>query len=71
MGFNLRHLPELEVLLERRKKYETDEDFLRAVVGKSDSIAGPNKSVEYLDSIYEKIKNKEKKEEIEKSGEDE
>jgi len=71
MGFNVRYLPELEVLLERRKKYETDEDFLWAVVGKSDSIAGPNKSVEYLDSIYEKIKNKEKKEEIEKSGEDE
>ena len=66
MGFNIRYLPELDVLLERRKKYDSDEDFLWAVVGKSDSIIGPDSSIEYLDSIHRGIKDTEQKKEIKK-----
>lgn len=73
MGFNRRYLPELSVLLERRKKYESDEDFLWDVVGKSDAILGPHESVAYLDSIYNKVmeerKLKREEEEAEKNNE--
>lgn len=68
MGFNRRYLPELSVLLERRKKYETDEDFLWDVVGKSDAILGPTESVQYLDSIYEKVMEERKKKAEEESN---
>ena len=56
MGFNKRYIPELEVLMKRRKEYNSDEDFLNSVVGKSDALIGSAESMEYLDSIYEKIK---------------
>jgi hypothetical protein len=55
MGFNKRYVPELEVLMERRKKYDSDEEFLNSVVGKADALMGSVQSMEYLDSIYEKI----------------
>lgn len=56
MGFNKRYIPELKVLIERRKSYNSDEEFLNSVVGKSDALIGPVESMEYLDSLYEKIK---------------
>jgi len=56
MGFNKRYIPGLDVLIERRKEYDSDEEFLNSVVGKSDALIGPVESMEYLDSIYEKIK---------------
>ena len=56
MGFNKRYIQEIEVLKERRKNYNSDEEFLNAVVGKSDALIGPKESMDYLDSIYEKIK---------------
>jgi hypothetical protein len=56
MGFNKRFVPELDVLLERRKKYNSDEEFLTAVVGKSDALMGSCESIDYLDQIYENIK---------------
>jgi len=60
MGFNKRYLPELEVLLERRKRYETDEEFLNAVVGKADALMGSCESMDYIDDLYEKIQKKSK-----------
>lgn len=56
MGFNNRYLPELKVLLERRKKYKSDEEFLNDVIGRSDSLSGSCESVEYITSLYLKIR---------------
>ena len=56
MGFNKRYIPSLDKLIEKREEYQSDKDFLKAVVGKSDALIGPQDSIEYLDSIYEKIK---------------
>jgi len=58
MGFNKRYLPELDVLLERRKRYETVDEFLNAVVGKADVIMGSCESVDYIDALYEEIQKK-------------
>jgi hypothetical protein len=60
MGLNKRYLPELKVLLERRKRYETDEEFLNAVVGKADALMGSCESMDYIDDLYEKIQKKSK-----------
>jgi hypothetical protein len=62
MGFNKRYIQELEVLKERRKEYNSDKEFLNAVVGKSDALIGPKESMDYLDSLYEKIKSLEERE---------
>ena len=56
MGFNKRLVPELDVLVERRKNYSSDEEFLSAVVGKSDALIGSSESIDYLDQIYDNIK---------------
>jgi hypothetical protein len=58
MGLNKRYLPELDVLLEGRKRYETDDEFLNAVVGKADVIMGSCESVDYIDALYEEIQKK-------------
>jgi hypothetical protein len=58
MSLNKRYLPELDVLLERRKRYETDDEFLNAVVGKADVIMGSCESVDYIDALYEEIQKK-------------
>ena len=60
MGFNKRYIQELEILKEKRKEYNSDKEFLNAIVGNSDSLIGPMKSIAYLDSLYEKIKSLEK-----------
>jgi hypothetical protein len=62
MGFNKRYIQELEVLKERRKEYGSDKEFLNAIVGKSDALIGSKESMDYLDSIYEKIKSLEERE---------
>jgi hypothetical protein len=56
MGFNKRYIQEIEVLEERRKDYNSDAEFLNAVVGKSDALIGSKESMDYIDSLYEKIK---------------
>jgi hypothetical protein len=58
MGFNKRYIPDLETLKERRKRYENDEEFFKATVGRSDALIGPPESIDYLDSIYEEITKK-------------
>ena len=62
MGFNKRYIQELSVLKERRKEYSSDEEFFKAVVGKSDALIGPPESISYLDSIYEKMRSNERRE---------
>jgi hypothetical protein len=56
MGFNKRYIQELSVLERRRKDYSSDKEFLKAVVGNAEALIGPKESIDYLDSIYEKIK---------------
>jgi hypothetical protein len=55
MGFNKRYLPEVEKLKEKRKQFNSDEDFLLSVVGKSDSLMGSEESFRYLDYIKKNI----------------
>lgn len=59
MGFNKRYIQELEILKEKRKEYNSDKEFLNAIVGNSDALIGSMKSIDYLDSLYEKIKSNE------------
>ena len=59
MGFNKRYIQELEILKEKRKEYNSDKEFLNAIVGNSDALIGPMKYIDYLDSLYEKIKSNE------------
>jgi hypothetical protein len=63
MGFNKRYIQELSVLERRRKEYNSDEEFFKAVVGNAEALIGPKESMDYLDSIYEKIKSLEVREE--------
>jgi hypothetical protein len=63
MGFNKRYIQELSVLERRRKEYNSDEEFFKAVVGNAEALIGPKESMDYLDSIYEKIKSLEGREE--------
>jgi hypothetical protein len=60
MSFNKRYVPKLDELKKRRETYSSDEDFFKAVVGKADALIGSEESIEYLDSIYEKIKENER-----------
>jgi hypothetical protein len=56
MGFNKRYIQEIAILKERRKEYSSDSEFLQAIVGKSDALIGSKESMDYLDFLYEKIK---------------
>jgi hypothetical protein len=57
MGFNKRYLPELDELKKIHQECPSDEDFIKRIVGKSDCLLGPSESHEYLEKIYEGIKN--------------
>jgi hypothetical protein len=59
MGFNRRHLPELEELKKIREKFETPKDFIKFIVGKSEVLTGPSESHRYLDEIWEDVKKSE------------
>lgn len=60
MSFNKRYLPALDVIKDLREKSESDEIFLKNLLGKSDTIMGPKDSVEYVNSMIEKTIKKEK-----------
>jgi len=55
MGFNKRYLPELDRLKEIRKSCSSDSDFLYKVIGKADALIGSSDSMDYLNTIREKI----------------
>lgn len=53
MGFNKKHIPDLQKLKEIRKSCKSDEEFLEKILGKADAIIGPVDAVRYLDKVYE------------------
>lgn len=59
MGFNVKHLPEVEVLKKIRSQYSSDEEFLDHYLRKVDSIRGSNESFKFLDEIRKKAKQNE------------
>ena len=56
MGFNKRNLPDLEELKIIHKKFETDEDFIKHIIGKADVILGPPESHRYIETVLDVIK---------------
>jgi hypothetical protein len=58
MGFNKKYLGTIDDLKKTRKTFTSDIEFLRCVIGKCDSLVGPSESVDYINSIYLKIKGK-------------
>jgi hypothetical protein len=58
MGFNKRQLPELDELKKIHERFDTDIEFIKYVVGKSDALIGPSESHRYLEEVYDKVKSK-------------
>lgn len=56
MGFNKRYLPDVEVLMERRSKASSDEEFLKDLLGKSDSLMGSTESFDFISTVESQIK---------------
>lgn len=54
MGFNKKYLPPIEKMLEARKMYDSDSDFLRSYIGKYDCLIGSKESMDYLKELEEK-----------------
>ena len=60
MGFNLRYLPSVKKLKEKRKELQDDDAFLTWVYGKSDAQIGSSKSFKYLKQIKNERKTTDK-----------
>jgi hypothetical protein len=58
MGFNKKYLPPLEKILEIRKSYESDSEFLRLYLGKYDCLIGSKESMDYLKELEKKEEEK-------------
>ncbi len=58
MGFNKKYLPPLEKVLEIRKSYESDSEFLRSYLGKYDCLIGSKESMDYLKELEKKEEEK-------------
>jgi hypothetical protein len=58
MGFNKKYLPPLEKILEIRKSYESDSEFLRSYFGKYDCLIGSKESMDYLKELEKKEEEK-------------
>ena len=55
MGFNVRYLPGVKKLQEKRKELQDDVAFLAWAYGKSDAQIGSSKSFKYLKKVrYER-----------------
>lgn len=55
MGFNKRFLPDLSSLEESRKRFSSDEEFLRVYLYGADVLIGSNDSIRYLKEIEENL----------------
>lgn len=55
MGFHKRFLPDLSSLEESRKRFSSDEEFLRVYLYGADALIGPSDSIEYLKEIEKKV----------------
>jgi predicted CopG family antitoxin len=58
MSFNRRILPKLEELVELRKSFESDSEFIKRIIGKSDVIMGPSDSMAFISEIRKEIDGK-------------
>jgi hypothetical protein len=54
MGFNKKYLPTIDKMLEARKSYDNDSDFLNKYIGKYDCLIGSRESIDYLRELEEK-----------------
>ena len=54
MGFNKKYLPSIDKMLEARKSYDNDSDFLNKYIGKYDCLIGSRESIDYLRELEEK-----------------
>jgi hypothetical protein len=54
MGFNKKYLPPIEKMLEVRKMYDSDSDFLAKYIGKYDCLIGSRESIDYLMELEKK-----------------
>jgi len=54
MGFNKKYLPSIDKMLEARKSYANDSDFLNKYIGKYDCLIGSRESIDYLRELEEK-----------------
>jgi hypothetical protein len=62
MGFHKRQIPDLKDLVLLREKLSNDEEFLQRVLGRrADAYVGPSDSIEYIEKIYESVKNSRKR----------
>lgn len=55
MSFNIKHLPEVEILKKIRSQYSSDEEFLDQYLRKVDAIQGSQESFKFLDEIRKKV----------------
>lgn len=58
MSFNRRILPNLEELVELRKSFESDSEFIKRIIGKSDVVMGPSDSMAFISEIRKQIDGK-------------
>ena len=56
MGFNKKYLPNIEKMLEARKSYRSDSEFLNEYIGKYDCLIGSRESIDYLRELEEREK---------------
>lgn len=57
MGFNKKILPPLEKIMEIRRSYESDSQFLEGYMGRYDCLMGSRESMNYIKELEEKEKN--------------
>jgi hypothetical protein len=56
MGFNKRHLPELERLKEIREKMNSDKEFLNIYLYNPDVVLGSVESMNYVKEVEDLVK---------------
>ena len=61
MSFNKKYLPEVEKLIEIRKNYSSDEEFLDSYFRKVDAVFGSEESFKYIEGLRKKVKENEQR----------
>jgi len=61
MSFNKKYLPEVEKLIEIRKNYSSDEEFLDGYFRKVDAVFGSEESFKYIEGLRKKVKENEQR----------
>jgi hypothetical protein len=61
MSFNKKYLPEVEKLIEIRKNYSSDEEFLEQYFRKVDAVFGSEESFKYIKELRKKVEENEQR----------